>query len=170
MFADFSPTMLGGGLAPYTGTYRPNENLSVFRGASPNGNWVLTVSDGTSGNDGSLKAWSITLLTDIVLDVEYPENGEPIASYELSQCYPNPFNPATTIRYSVPRRSDVVIEVFNVLGRKVLTLVDESKPLGEYEVIWKGCDSHGNAVTTGVYLYRIQAGAFSETKKMVLMR
>ena len=170
VFADFSPIMLGGGLAPYTGTYRPNENLSAFRGTNPNGHWILSVSDGVSGNDGSLKAWSITLLTDIVLDVEYPENSEPIAGYELSQCYPNPFNPATTIRYSLPRRSDVVIEIFNVLGQKVLTLVDETKPVGEYEVTWTGCDSRGYAVTTGVYLYRIQAGAFSETRKMVLLK
>ena len=170
VFADFASTVLAGGLAPYTGMFRPNENLGIFRGTDPTGDWILMINDGSSGNTGTLKAWAINLLTDIALDVDDPDGHDPIPGYELSQCYPNPFNPATTIKYSVPRRSEVVIDVFNVLGQKVITLVNESRPVGEYQVMWNGCDSNGEAVTSGVYLYRIQAGAFSETKKMVLLK
>ncbi|MCK5125608.1 MAG: T9SS type A sorting domain-containing protein [candidate division Zixibacteria bacterium] len=91
-------------------------------------------------------------------------------NFELAQNYPNPFNPATEIKYSVPSRSQVNIEVFNILGRKIRTLVDESKSAGEYRVTWDGNDSNGQNVSTGIYFYRIQAGDFVESKKMLLLK
>ncbi len=170
VFTDAAITSLGGGQAPYTGTFRASELLSAFNDMDPRGYWILNVVDGSSGNDGVLRAWRITLLTDVVLDVTDEVVSELPASYSLSQCYPNPFNPTTIISYSVPTRSDVTIEVYNVLGQKVNTLIDETKPAGEYQTAWNGVDSDGERVSTGVYFYRFRAGDFVETKKMLLLK
>jgi flagellar hook assembly protein FlgD len=90
--------------------------------------------------------------------------------FELAQNYPNPFNPVTTIEYSIPTRSEVTIEVFNVLGQKVRTLVNETKSAGTYRVEWNGVDDAGGPVSTGVYLYRFSAGDIVQTKKMRLIK
>jgi hypothetical protein len=84
--------------------------------------------------------------------------------------HPNPFNPSTTIEYSLPSQMRVTIEIFNLLGQKVMTLVDETRPAGIHQVEWNGTDDDGKSVSTGVYLYRIQAGDFVETKKMLLLK
>jgi hypothetical protein len=85
--------------------------------------------------------------------------------YVLSQNYPNPFNPATTISYQLPATSTVSLKVFDMLGREVATLVNEVKQPGAYTVTW---DASGMA--TGVYFYRLQAGSFVETKKMLILK
>lgn len=92
------------------------------------------------------------------------------ASFRLAQNYPNPFNPSTTIAYSVPSQSHVVISVFDVLGQEVRTLTDEAKSAGNYQVVWDGNDKSGRAVGSGVYLYRIIAGDFMQSRKMLLMK
>lgn len=91
-------------------------------------------------------------------------------TFELKQNYPNPFNPVTTIEYSLTGRMNVTIEVFNVLGQKVRTLVSETKPAGSYRIDWNSVDDLGKPVASGVYLYRFQAGETTQTKKMVLLR
>jgi hypothetical protein len=91
-------------------------------------------------------------------------------AYGLSQNYPNPFNPVTTIQYSLPQRSHVVIDVFDILGRQVRRLVNETRSAGAYEVRWDGTDQGGVPVSTGVYLYRIQAGDFVQSRKMLLLK
>jgi len=90
--------------------------------------------------------------------------------FSLSQNHPNPFNPATSIQYTLPTRSHVVLEVYNLLGQKVTTLVDEVQEAGIHQSIWDGKENKGNTVTSGVYFYRIKADNFSEVKKMVLMK
>jgi predicted nucleotidyltransferase len=85
--------------------------------------------------------------------------------YQLDQNYPNPFNPATTIKYSIPDFSQVTIKVFDILGNEVETLVNEQKPAGFYEV-----NFNAKHLSSGVYFYRIQAGSFINTKKMILMK
>jgi hypothetical protein len=89
------------------------------------------------------------------------------ASMKLQQNYPNPFNPATTIQFTIPAgiRDVVSLQVFDVLGREVATLVNEEKEAGSHEVTW---DATG--IASGVYLYRLQAGGYSEARKLVLMR
>jgi len=170
VLADAAMTILSRGVAPYTGLFRPSGHLKAFDGMNPNGDWILYVSDSTSGNDGVLKAWGITLLTDITLDAEDQDDEGLLPEFNLSQCYPNPFNPATTIDYSLPRRSKATIEVFNILGKKITTLVDEVKPAGEYRVTWDGKSSGGEPVSTGIYFYRFKAGERVETKKMMLLK
>ena len=88
----------------------------------------------------------------------------------LVQNYPNPFNPTTTIEYNVPTRTHVTVEIFNLLGQHVRTLVDELKSAGSYKAEWNGTDATGKSVSTGVYLYRLKAGDFVETKKMLLLK
>ena len=90
--------------------------------------------------------------------------------YKLAQSYPNPFNPTTTIRYQLPEECHVVLNVYNILGQLVKTLVDESKPAGWYSVHWDGKDSSGKPVASGIYLYQIQAKDFIQIKKMTLIR
>lgn len=94
----------------------------------------------------------------------------PLAS-GLAQNIPNPFNPVTTIRYDVTfGGADVTIVVFDVAGRRVRTLVDERRPAGVFSVAWNGEDDRGQRVASGVYFYRMRAGAFVDTKKMVLLK
>lgn len=109
--------------------------------------------------------------TQIITDVADDEHGDILPyRFDLSQNYPNPFNPVTTIKYSLPQRSYVTIEVFNVLGQKVRTLVDREESAGSYSITWDGTGSSGQTVSTGVYLYRFQAGEHVETKKMLLLK
>jgi len=86
-------------------------------------------------------------------------------SYNLAQNYPNPFNPVTTIQYSIPNRSSVTLKIYDVLGKEIATLVNEEKDRGLYSVNF---DASGLA--SGIYLYRLQAGSFVETKKMILLK
>ena len=101
------------------------------------------------------------------------ESGLP-ETFNLAQNYPNPFNPTTTIAYSVPERSYISIDVFNVLGQRVRTLINREQPAGTYTIIWDGADDRGTALATGVYLYRLTAetagGAHVATGRMVMLK
>ncbi len=92
------------------------------------------------------------------------------ARFSLSQNHPNPFNPATTIEYSLPTKSFVALEIYNLLGQKVVTLVNQEIEAGVHQVVWDGKDNQGNKVSSGVYFYRIKTDNFSEVKKMVMMK
>ena len=85
--------------------------------------------------------------------------------FELSQNYPNPFNPSTTLKYEIPKESYITLKVYDILGREVAILVNEQQKAGYYEVDWNAVNN-----SSGVYFYKIQAGQFVETKKMVLMK
>jgi hypothetical protein len=99
------------------------------------------------------------------------DNGSSIPKiFRLVQNYPNPFNPTTTIEYNLPHRSRVTVEIFNLLGQAVRTLVDEEKAAGNYRLGWDGTDTYGRTVSSGIYLYRIIAGDFTQCKKMVLLK
>jgi hypothetical protein len=86
-------------------------------------------------------------------------------SYKLSQNYPNPFNPTTSISYSIPEKSFVKLEIFNTLGQKVKTLVNEEKESGNYSINFRA-----ENIPSGMYLYKLSTGKFSETKKMLLLK
>lgn len=88
-----------------------------------------------------------------------------IREFELFQNYPNPFNPATKIRYAVPQRENVRLEIYNVLGQRVAVLVNEVRNPGIYTV-----DFNASQLATGLYVYRMQAGNFHSIKKMLLTK
>jgi hypothetical protein len=92
------------------------------------------------------------------------------STFALAQNYPNPFNPTTTIEFSLAKREMVMIEIFNTLGQKVRTLLNESKGAGSHSIEWTGTDDAGDPVSTGVYLYRLTAGDVAQTKKMLLVK
>jgi len=94
----------------------------------------------------------------------------PVLVTELFNNYPNPFNPETTIRYSVKETCPVTIEVYNLKGQLVRTLVNEIKTAGNYSVVWNGRDNNNQPVSSGVYFYKMNTGKYSSTKKMILMK
>lgn len=102
-----------------------------------------------------------------VVEVETPTLPE---SYTLAQNYPNPFNPTTTIEFSLPRSGFVVLEVFDITGRKVVTLVSEELKAGVKRVTWDGRDRTGAEAASGVYFYRLKTENFSDARKMLLLK
>lgn len=91
-------------------------------------------------------------------------------SYHLSSPFPNPFNPTTTISYDLPEQSQVTLGIYDLLGKKIKALVNQSQVAGNKIVVWDGTDFFGRQVSAGVYLYRIQAGEFTQTRKMLLLK
>ncbi len=98
-----------------------------------------------------------------------PQNSVP-TSFALQQNYPNPFNPTTTIKYQIPSNSEVSLVVYNVMGQKVRTLFSGHKEPGYYSVAWDGMNDNGRKVATGIYIYRLQAGDYVKSFKMLLVK
>jgi flagellar hook assembly protein FlgD len=86
-------------------------------------------------------------------------------TFSLSQNYPNPFNASTTIKYSLPEEAEVTIEIYDILGRRIETLIAGKQPAGSHSVVWEAKN-----VPSGVYFYRIEAGEYSQTQKCVLLK
>ena len=96
------------------------------------------------------------------------ENGEEISivsDFNLEQNYPNPFNPSTTIKFSVPTSEFVTLKVYDVIGNEITTLVNEQRAPGTYEVRFDA-----GSLASGVYVYKLQAGSFIQTRKLMLMK
>ncbi|MFH2036394.1 MAG: FlgD immunoglobulin-like domain containing protein [Candidatus Zixiibacteriota bacterium] len=98
-----------------------------------------------------------------------PENLLP-TDFTLNQNHPNPFNPTTDIAYYLPVTSQVRIDIYNILGQNIITLVDGVMEAGLHQIQWDGTNSSGGKVASGVYLYNMQAGEFNKSKKMILMK
>jgi len=89
----------------------------------------------------------------------------------LSQNYPNPFNPSTTIQFSLPTQTSVRLDIYNMLGQRVKTLVaDEMLQAGNYDVVWNGTNNQNITVPSGMYIYRITAGEFTASKRMMFLK
>ncbi|MCW9096650.1 MAG: YCF48-related protein, partial [Ignavibacteriaceae bacterium] len=97
--------------------------------------------------------------------VEEEEINNIPTNYNLNQNFPNPFNPSTKIKFSIPKTSKVTIKIYDILGNEIETLVNEEKPTGTYEITWNAENS-----PSGVYFYQLRTGEFVETKKMILIK
>lgn len=111
------------------------------------------------------------------LDIKFeyvPDSTDPIispAAINLYQNYPNPFNPTTTIAYNLQEAGKVKLEVYNVKGQKVKTLVSEYQDAGHHDVQWNGDDELGKTVSSGVYFYKVRAGGrYTSTRKMIMLK
>jgi probable HAF family extracellular repeat protein len=143
----------------YASLLTPGSDLYIALGISADEQFI--VGQGTNGttsqDEGYLLAVNGVNSVDKLAD--QPEG------FALAQNYPNPFNPTTKIRYSVPQSSNVMIKVFDILGNEIETLVNEEKPVGTYEITW-----NAESLPSGIYFYRLSAGEFVETRKMILMK
>ena len=92
-------------------------------------------------------------------------------SFSLAVARPNPFNPSTTIAYELPEQTHITLTIYNLLGQKVIWLVDQAQAAGRYEAVWHGVNSRGAGVASGVYLYHITSGSrYTDTKRMTLLK
>ncbi len=115
------------------------------------------------GNDGTID--DSLLVKNQITNVEDQGKLFIPEEYKLEQNYPNPFNPTTTIKYSIPKTSFVSLKIYNLIGEEVATLVNEENSIGNYEI-----EFNATSLPSGIYFYRLQAGSFVETKKMVLLK
>ena len=117
--------------------------------SSSNGPWSLTIDGG----------WALSVDNNTIPEV-----------FALHNNYPNPFNPVTNIRYDIPEASDVRIDIYDLVGKKVKTLVSKQHQPGRYKIQWNATNEFGSAVATGMYIYKIQAKDFVSVKKLLLMK
>ncbi len=101
---------------------------------------------------------------EIIKDISIPSR------FQLSQNYPNPFNPNTSIKFSIPKPSDVRIDIFNIAGQQIATILDRKFEAGHYTASWDGCDANGSRVSSGIYLYQLKADGFTASRKMLLIK
>jgi photosystem II stability/assembly factor-like uncharacterized protein len=138
-----SGNTMGGPFAPLINTMIVNDNY-LFVGTDGNGVWKFPLSK--------------------ILSVQKQVNEKPV-NYNLFQNYPNPFNPTTTIEYSVPKTTFVKINVYDILGKEIEELVNEEKRQGSYSIRF-----NANKLSSGIYFYRMQAGNYVETRKLILLK
>ncbi len=137
---------------------------------------VIDSGESSSGPVIRADAFKVLLYEESPINVD-EDNFISVNEYELAQNYPNPFNPVTRIKYTIPNGtlsgvegSKVQLKVYDVLGNEVATLVDEFKSAGLYEVEFNGHSDDGQNLSSGIYFYRLKAGSFVETKKMILLK
>ena len=187
-YINYSPGNAEGFQAPVVNSTNASNGELIFAAAHPKGatgtvnvlNIVFEVNSTDVTNCGMnleftamAAAYTFTDLlpfvrnvtTDVDLKVrEIPEKAS------VLQNYPNPFNPSTEITYQLPKATFVQLSVYNLLGRKIKVLVNESKETGVHHVFWNGKDETGVVQPAGIYIYRIQAGKFTDIKKMLLVK
>ena len=95
---------------------------------------------------------------------------EIVAISQLIGNYPNPFNPETTISYNIKEADLVSLDIYNVKGQKVKSLVNDRQTAGRHDIVWNGKDDNGKSVSSGVFFYRMKSGKYTSTKKMILMK
>jgi len=118
-----------------------------------------------SGNEGKFSEE-----VSVVTGVEGRAGGEVPKEFALEQNFPNPFNPETLIKFSLPKSAHVRLTVYTLLGQPVRTLIDAERSAGYHQVTWDGKDAAGNPLASGIYVYRIEAGDFAAMKKMIFLK
>ena len=130
--------------------------------------WTVYASDGMDETEASNGPRTVTFDAGWVLSVD-EEMGIPDV-FALHQNYPNPFNPVTTIRFDVPQESHIRMDIYNILGQRVRTLVNSHMQAGYHATRWNGTNDMGKPLSSGMYIYRIHSSEFTSVKKLVLMK
>ena len=107
---------------------------------------------------------------DFITDVKDEKEVSLPKNFGLTQNYPNPFNGQTNIEFQISSLSNVKIQIFNILGQKIKTLLDEEKSPGYYTIIWDSKNDFGDSMNSGIYFIKFNSGKFTETKKMTLLK
>jgi hypothetical protein len=157
----FAGTLWGGGV--FLSTNNGTSWTEVNAGLTSTSVYALAVS-GTNLFAGTVGGVWRRPLSEMIAGVEGLQSALP-EQFSLGQNYPNPFNPNTKIQFGLPRSSYVTLKVYDLLGREVSSLMGENLPVGSYETQWKA-----SGYPSGVYFYRIVAGSFVETRKMILAK
>ena len=140
--------------------------ITYVNGEIPDSAYIqITVSDTTGISTSGIGAYAIVDDLSLGGPTGVNDNNSTINSFKLDQNYPNPFNPSTTISYQLPINGQVTLNVYNILGDEVATLVNEDKAAGQYKV-----EFDASNLSSGIYFYKLQAGSFVETKKMILLK
>ena len=141
--------------------------LSFPQETLPSGVYTATVKLHT--NDPANELINIPITVNVTT-VSNDDNSVQALQSNLQQNYPNPFNPETTISFFVDTNSEVAIEIYDIKGRKVKTLVRDNYSRGNHNVVWNGTNEEGNPVASGIYLYKMRNGSFSKSRKMILLK
>ncbi|NOR75226.1 MAG: T9SS type A sorting domain-containing protein [Draconibacterium sp.] len=141
------------------------EFINVWRAGIEGVDWITLGNNQWTYNLDE-RSWAVFTITTAVDD----DVSEIPKAYKLLPNYPNPFNPTTTIQYNVPQESKVTLQVFNVMGVLVNTLVDDVQSAGQNSVMWNGRNNSGQKVSSGVYLYTLTAEGFLQTRTMILLK
>jgi len=135
--------------------------------------WSLEKVFKSTGDDYiyALSSSSLYIYESMIPTVVLEEDNIPLKNDIFSlNCYPNPFNPNTSIKYSLTKSSKVNLQIYNLRGELVRTLVDENKTIGNYNITWNGTDDAGLKVSSGVYIYTLTSDYFTSSKKMILLK
>ena len=174
-YGDTSPLTPGSGplatirfnVAPSAGNEIVDIDSASYLGAQPL-EFTLTSVDGGTPFTPYFTPGSVEIKSSTPVD-DFVESTLP-RQFALAQNSPNPFNPATTISFDLPRQADVTLYVYNVLGQRVKTLVEAALPAGRHKVIFDGLADDGSVLASGIYFYRIKADDFERSKKMTLVK
>ena len=170
---EFFPAATWISLAPEAGTVLPGEHMDVLVTLNATdlsgGDYAADVLVANNDPNNPLVVIPVLLQVDTELSTGVDPNWVP-DSYGLLPNRPNPFNPTTTISYDLPRATNVRLVVYDVQGREVRELVNATQPPGRHDFVWDGRNASSEPVASGVYFYRLMAGEFVQTKKMVLLK
>lgn len=166
IFDDQADSTISGNMkAPYSPRVKPTNLLSVFNSQNSSGWWKILITDIFPGADnGVLVSWGIQFNNQTIVGTENKTTNVPQV-FALYQNFPNPFNPTTTVKYEIAKDVLVKIIIYDLLGKEVTTLVNEFKKAGSYSLL-----INASGLASGAYFYKIEAGSFVDTKKMLLIK
>jgi len=145
----------------YSAVDNPNSVFSIDLDGDRDNDFV-------TANNGSCNVSLLLNLSDVTVDIGDNEwTGLPLY-FDLKQNYPNPFNPSARIDYMLAKHNHVTITIYNLLGQKVKTLFDGSKPAGDYSITWDGTAGDNHQVASGIYFYKLDTGEYVRSKRMML--
>ncbi|MCB9088748.1 MAG: tandem-95 repeat protein [Calditrichae bacterium] len=140
--------------------------LSAKPGFSGSASLGITVSD----PQNAAVSDTIAVTVSPAVSIAEPAVAQQPLQYALEQNYPNPFNPETIIKFQLPAAGRVTLAVYNILGQKVRTLVNERREAGFYEAVWNGRDERGGQLASGIYIYHLRAGSYQQVRKMIFLK